>query len=453
MEKQHSVPGYMLRLERVIMNPVVGDRDSVLAALQSTINTFREDGPVVQSVMNASYPGMTEDERTATRQHVINQLLDAYNNAVATPSDKTFYMPQIPVVGLFQTAMEEHLRTDITVSQNRGVVDETGVPVPETFGNTDPLWIEAVLAEIGTLLEGKAPFVSHSHVSDFFYSIEDNCTIVLVADWGAGNQSALNVGQQMKNKSPDYAIHLGDIYYAGEEAEAKDFLYRFRGIARSRSFALNGNHEMYSGGRGYFNVVLPNLQQSASYFGLFNQNWQFIALDTAYVDHVLTSPSDSRLQNQFVWAVDKLKNAAKSSVVLTHHQPFSAYQPEQDNAARLRDDIGRLDLAIQPVSIFAWFFGHEHRCTIYDDSFNDFKARLIGNGCIPHLPQTPPDIAPPVPFKAINRAARPDGSGYAISGFVLLTLDGPNMKVEYINEDGSVFATENWIANIAGNPS
>lgn len=434
------------------MNPVVGDRDSVLNALQSTINAFREDGPVVQSAMNVSFPGTTEEARSAMRMKIIAQLQDAYNQAHATPADKTFYMPQIPVVGLFQTAMEEHLGTDITVSQNRGVVDETGVPVPEAFGNTDPLWIEAVLAEIRTLSEGKASFVSHSHLSDFFYNIEDKCTIALAADWGAGNPSALNVGRQMKNKSPDYAIHLGDIYYAGEEREAKDFLYRFRDIAAKRSFALNGNHEMYSGGRGYFNVVLPNLQQSASYFGLFNHNWQFIALDTAYVDHVVTSPSDSRLQNQFDWAVDKLKNGAKSSIVLTHHQPFSAYQPEHDNAARLRDDIGKIDLAIQPATIFAWFFGHEHRCTIYDDSFNDFRARLIGNGCIPHLPQAPPDIVPPVPFKAINGAARADGSGYAISGFALLTMDGPKMTVDYINEDGTVFATENWVADGAVNP-
>src|SRR5271156_4867489 len=426
------------------MNQLVGDRATVLAALQNTITAFRNDGPVVQSVMNASFPSTTEDQRTATRQQIINQLQDAYNRALAEPAGEPWYMPQIPVVGLFQTAMEEHLGSDITVSQNRGAVDTNGVPLPEQFGDTDPLWIEAVVAEMGTLLTGKAPFISHSHLSGFFYNIEDNCTIALVADWGADNPGANNVAQQMQNRNPDYAIHLGDIYYAGEAPEAKGFLYRFRNIASKRSFALNGNHEMYSGGKSYFNLVLLNLQQSASYFGLFNQNWQFLGLDTAYVDHVLTSPSDSRLQNQFDWAVDKLKNAARSSVVLTHHQPFSAYQPEHDDGARLRQDIGNLDLAIQPVSIFAWFFGHEHRCTIYDDSFNDFRARLIGNGCIPHLPQAPPTIAPPVPYKAINSTARPDG--YAICGFVLLTLTGPDMKVEYINEDGSLFATENWTA-------
>lgn len=418
----------------------------MLAALQSTIAAFRDDGPVVQSVMNASFPSITEDQRTATRQQIVNQLEDAYNRGLAIPASGPWYMPQIPVVGLFQTAMEEHLGSDITVSQNRGVVDKTGVPIPEKFGAADPLWIEVVVAEMQTLLVGKAPFISHSHLSDFFYGIEDNCTIALVADWGADNPSARNVGQQMKNRNPDYAIHLGDIYYAGEAPEAKGFLYRFRDIAKKRSFALNGNHEMYSGGDSYFNTVLPNLQQSASYFGLFNQNWQFLGLDTAYVDHVLTTPSDSRLQNQFNWAVDKLKNAALSSIVLTHHEPFSAYQPEHDAGAGLRDDIGRIDLAIQPVSIFAWFFGHEHRCTIYDDSFNDFYARLIGNGCIPHLAQTPPTGVPPVQYKTINQGVRADGSGYAISGFVLLTLNGPSMKVEYINEDGSLFATENWTA-------
>ncbi len=426
------------------MHPLVGDRANVLATLQSAITAFQSDGPVVQSVMNASLQPITEAQRQVVRARIIQQLQDAYNQALAKPDDGNWYMPQIPVVGLFQTAMEEHLGSSIEVSQNRGVVDEKGLPVPEKFSNADPLWIESAVTGLLTLVEGKAPFVSHTHLSDFFYPIADNCTIALVADWGGDDASAQNVAQQMKSRNPDYAVHLGDIYYAGTKPECKSFLYRFRDIASKRSFALNGNHEMFTGGRSYFGTVLPALQQSASYFGLFNQNWQFLGLDTAYVEHVLTSPSDTRLQNQFDWAVDKVKTSNRKTVVLTHHQPFSAYQPEHDAGAGLRDDIGRLDLAIQPKTLFAWFFGHEHRCTIYDDSFNDFRARLIGHGCIPHLPQRPPDIAPPVPYKAINQAARPDGSGYAISGFALLTLAGPSMKVEYINEDGSLFATENW---------
>ena len=431
------------------MNQLIGNRANVLAALQNTIAAFREDGPVVQSVMNASLQPVTESQRQVVRQQIVQQLQDAYNKALATPDDGNFYMPQIPAVALFQTAMEEHMGPNIQVSQSRGVVDESGLPLPEKFGDTDPLWIECVLDGLDTLTKGKAPFVSHTHMSDFFYPIEDNCTIALLADWGADNDSAHNVAKQAKSRNPDYVIHLGDIYYAGEERECKTFLYLFRDLAGKRSFALNGNHEMYTGGRSYFGTVLPNLQQSASYFGVFNQNWQLLGLDTAYVEHVLTSPSDARLQNQFDWVVDKINNRSRKSIVLTHHQPFSAYQPEHDQAAGLRQDIGRLTDAVGANGIFAWFFGHEHRCTIYDDSFVAFKARLIGHGCIPHLPQTAPTNAPPVPFVQINKASRPDGSGYAISGFAFLTLAGRQMKVEYINEDGSIFATENWTAAAA----
>jgi hypothetical protein len=435
------------------MNSLVGDRATVLSALQSCIAAFQMDGPVVQQVMNASLQPITETERQTVRTDIIQKLQTAYAGALTEPDNGNFFMPQIPLVALFQTAMEEHLGATIEISQNRGLVDETGVPIPEKFGDTDPLWIECVVDGLHTVTVGKAPFVSHLHIADFFYPIEDTCTIALVSDWGADNASAQQVAQQMKMRNPDYAIHLGDIYYAGQESEAKRFLYAFRDIASKRSFALNGNHEMYSGGRSYFGTVLPALQQTASYFGLFNQNWQLLGLDTAYVDHVLTDPSDARLQNQFDWAVDKLKNAGRKSVLLTHHQPFSAYQPEQNDGVRLREDVSRLDLAIQPIEIFAWFAGHEHRCTIYDDDFNDFRFRLIGNCCIPHLPQQPPDDAPPVPFVAINKAERSDGSGYAISGFVLLTLSGPAMKVEYINEDGSLFATENWSAQPPPPPS
>jgi Calcineurin-like phosphoesterase len=431
------------------MNQLIGDRANVLTTLKNTIDAFRADGSVVQSVMNASLQPITEAQRQVIRQQIVDQLQDAYNKALATPDDGNFYMPQIPAVALFQTAMEEHMGPTIEVSQNRGVVTETGVPLPEKFGNTDPLWIECVLDGLQTLTRGKAPFVSHTHLSDFFYPIEDNCTIALLADWGADNPSAHNVAQQVKSRNPDYAIHMGDIYYAGEERECKNFLYTFRDLASKRSFAMNGNHEMYTGGRAYFGTVLPNLQQSASYFGIFNQNWQLLGLDTAYVEHVMTSPSDARLQNQFDWVVDKINNSTRKSVLLTHHQPFSAYQPEHDQGAGLREDVKRLTDAVGAKGIFAWFWGHEHKCTLYDDSFVDFKARLIGHGCIPHLPQTPPGIAPPVPYTQINTAVRPDGSGYAISGFALLTLAGPKMKVEYINEDGSLFATENWTAQAA----
>ena len=53
------------------------------------------------------------------------------------------------------------------------------------------------------------------------------------------------------------------------------------------AFALNGNHEMYALGYGYFDHILPKLGvrgsprgQRASYFCLENDHWRIIALDT-----------------------------------------------------------------------------------------------------------------------------------------------------------------------------
>ncbi len=53
------------------------------------------------------------------------------------------------------------------------------------------------------------------------------------------------------------------------------------------SRTLNSNHEMYSGGFGYFDMALPAMHQDASYFALQNTNWLFVGLDTAYIDHDL----------------------------------------------------------------------------------------------------------------------------------------------------------------------
>src|SRR5207237_885587 len=58
-----------------------------------------------------------------------------------------------------------------------------------------------------------------------------------------------------------------------------------------RSWALNGNHDMYSGGHGYFGFLLrdPRFagQQGSSHFRLAGRWWQLLGLDTAYRDHDL----------------------------------------------------------------------------------------------------------------------------------------------------------------------
>ena len=75
--------------------------------------------------------------------------------------------------------------------------------------------------------------------------------------------------------------HLGDVYYAGTEDEVNErFSDDWPKNVSEHSWALNSNHEMYSGGYGYFKITLKKFGQPASYFCLRNSNWQIIGLDT-----------------------------------------------------------------------------------------------------------------------------------------------------------------------------
>jgi len=153
------------------------------------------------------------------------------------------------------------------------------------------------------------------------------------------------------------------------------------------SFALNGNHEMLSGGENYFNTVLAAFGQKKPFFCVENAHWRIIGLDTAYNGGRLKpdSPLDG-ISAQWNWLVDLLRTEKKPTIFLTHHQPVSAHQAEFNDSKPLRKDIEEL-LSMEGIgsdAIFGWFFGHEHRCALYLDSETKFNARLIGNGCIPH---------------------------------------------------------------------
>ncbi len=330
----------------------------------------------------------------------------------------------------------------------------------EQFGEADPGWIECLIDAFITLFRGPADFVSHQSLGDFLFDLNDSCSIALLADWGANDTAAHNVASQVRAIDPDLCIHLGDIYYAGQENESQSFLHMWPKYETLRqttppfsSYALNGNHEMFCGGHAYFGSILTAFGQPASYFGLRNKNWQILGFDSAYIDQRLLNPEqasalsdrDSVVGKQWTWLQDKIASSGgRKTILLSHHQPFSAFEAEQNQSEQLRKDVTDLLIASGNVKPFAWFFGHEHRCTIYDDSRVGFKARLIGNGCIPHLPPPENYHAPKdcVPFLRMNTGHTENGD--ALSGFALLRIDGPNASVKYVNENGSTFYDEEW---------
>jgi len=212
-------------------------------------------------------------------------------------------------------------------------------------------------------------------------TISNSCRVGLTADWGTGLYGAPQIAEQFRRQAADrkfdLLMHLGDIYYSGTEKEVNErFLKIWPKDAATLNRALNGNHEMYSGGFGYFKLVLPDFGQDGSYFAVQNDHWLLVGLDTAYIDHDLDNA-------QVGWLSLLMKQAGSRKVVLfSHQQPFS----------RLGSQGPKLQQALTPFltaeRIRAWYWGHEHDCIVYDEHPEwRLLGRCLGNGGIPQTPK------------------------------------------------------------------
>jgi hypothetical protein len=168
--------------------------------------------------------------------------------------------------------------------------------------------------------------------------------------------------------------------------------------------------------------------------------------------------ADDALNVQSNWLVEALRRGKKANILMTHHQPVSAHQAEFGDAAPLRQDVEEL-LGMEGIgdnAIYGWFFGHEHRCVLYRDSATKFNARLIGNGCIPHQVQREKAADPgctEVDF--FNKKPTSPGGDVAVSTFAKLTFMGPQLLIEYVDEDFMTWGYEVWDstkARLEGDP-
>jgi hypothetical protein len=270
-------------------------------------------------------------------------------------------------------------------------------------------------------------------------SIPDTARIALFADWGTGLYGAPAIAKCVEGLDRcDVVLHLGDTYYSGENDEIRDRLLAGwpKRHAPTVNRALNGNHEMYSGGQGYFQALGSFFQQPASCFALQNSAWILVCLDTAYEDFDLDP-------KQVAW-LKAIVNAAgnRKLILFSHHQPFS----------QLDDQGPKLQIALADLlnsgRIHAWFWGHEHRLVLYDPHpIWGFKGRCIGNGGFPGFRDALPDahgdvyqwlILPAQPYAP--RATLLDGpnfwipqdaEGYSPHGYVVLDFDGDTVTETY----------------------
>ena len=144
---------------------------------------------------------------------------------------------------------------------------------------------------------GKVPFREHENfTTQFRYrlpepSAQSPLEVALLSDWGTGEYQSNYISKQLEDRRFPLAIHCGDVYYAGRKGEFRNFVRRplQNVVGQTELFFLNANHEMYRGGRWYFDYIDRKRQdhpgrqrQEGSYFALESEKFQLIGIDTAY---------------------------------------------------------------------------------------------------------------------------------------------------------------------------
>jgi hypothetical protein len=268
--------------------------------------------------------------------------------------------------------------------------------------------------------------VAHAQVRPATTSAEvisDTARVALTADWGTGLYGAPKIAEQMRKKAPfDVLMHLGDVYYSGTEDEVQHrFLDPWPRTAGRLSRTLNSNHEMYSGGFGYFKLALPALGQASSYFAFQNRHWLLVGLDTAYVDHDMDNEQVAWL-NLVIDQANRLAAGTRKKVVLFSHQQLFSRLDNQ--GPKLRQALRHL---LDAKAITAWYWGHEHQCVIYDRHAQyGLLGRCLGNGGIPEVRKSEVKQAPTERKVGATMWKRLSATGDSPA---CLVLDGPNPDI------------------------
>jgi Calcineurin-like phosphoesterase len=424
------------------------------------------DDPRLQDVIQRAAAQVPGD--AAPRDKIAGLLspdIDAMASSGGEPEGLP-YLSRAPLVSMVQSHLEDAL-------------SEAGVPDPDahagplsrvvhaverdlhiapgSFMPDDPDWYVFIAKGVlERLAEGNAPF---NETPAEYDGLADDARLVVVGDWGTALPRARHVAVLMQEKIAEalaggrqvHVLHLGDVYYSGLESEDKGrFLDLWpvtpeQAAAGVTSWSLNGNHDMYSGGIGYFGTLLrdPRFQaqrspdgKPTSYFRLRSPSWDFVGLDTAWDSDVTSAGHVGVLQDpQGRYVARTAAESPRRLVLFSHHQLVSFY----DQA-----DLGpALPAKLAPVlhgdRVTAWWWGHEHRAIAYAAASGVRYPRCLGNGGVPILPDAdPPAGSTPVITWHSTRSVREDGQHRTRFGFAVLDLQPDRIEAAYVDDDGHV---------------
>lgn len=327
----------------------------------------------------------------------------------------------------------------------------------------DYQWAESVLNYYHT---GNRRFVFPTHQTLGVNPVQglkgNPIRIALAGDLGTDNRLTppAAICRLIAAHNPDYTIHLGDVYYSGLPAEeGRNFLNLWPQGA-SGTYTLNSNHEMYCGGFGYFGTLLASphfaAQQGLSYFALTNDHWLIVGLDTAYFAYYqsllyeegsLSEPDPAKQPNgmdQLNWLRDVLReHGNKRVILLTHHDGFDV-NPGTAKVSR-KPLFQQVITEMKAVRDWWWYFGHVHAgiayCRLFFGNNSSLSARCVGHGAVPYEPFPPHlerlgDGEIRVMWAETDFARNGGDPRRAPNGFMLLTLNGAEIKEEFYDELG-----------------
>ena len=327
----------------------------------------------------------------------------------------------------------------------------------------DPGWLVAVGAYLDYYeIEGKEPlYIDVQQAEKLTYALPDptgdSLVVGVLGDWGTGEPVAEVVLDQMfEHQKPDVVIHVGDIYYAGTEEEAqKNFLepilrVRAKHGVQTPVYNLPGNHDYYSGGKGFYKIleqINPNDPQTASFFCLRNDAWQLQGMDTGFFDHDLFRVADDIThlhESEAQWHRDQIAAAGARKVLLfSHHQYFSSFlnigatktgnQNGENFNPYLQEVFGD---AISQGLVAAWFWGHEHLLEVYEENQGLTKGRCVGYSAFPML-ATKNLYEIKFPKVRVNQNVELETSSDVYNhGYVVLTLGADSGTADYYSVPG-----------------
>lgn len=327
-----------------------------------------------------------------------------------------------------------------------------------TAGTCDPAWLttlEAYRSYLGEDGKRKAvPYVRAATVGPKTIEIKSNARVALMGDWGTGAPPAIGVLKYVAGDNPDLVVHLGDIYYSGTPVECRsNFIDPISAILRTKApmpvYSLSGNHDMYCGGGGFYELIkqlnAAPLTQPASFFCLrsADEKWQLLAMDTALHDDnpVTVAGAVTYLEeDELAWHCDRINEFSGRTILLSHHQLFSAFSPIGPADAQGKQSAvnPRLLKAFQQMTqikgVAAWFWGHEHTLSIYNPFAGLERGRCLGHGAVPvsvidkiYEPLANLDETPSL----LDQSKLGATGGVYNHGYALLTFNGGSCRAEY----------------------